>query len=190
MHVHRFINPLSLAPGQLTLVDQSLVLQLTRVLRLHVGERIILCDGQGSEAEAEIRRISSDAVEVWVGEVRPVASEPSRFVSLACAILKRDKFEFVVQKATEVGVREIIPLITARTVKQRLRLDRLGTIAREAAEQSGRGSVPTIREPLALETLLQEENSGRIRLLTDMASEQTIPDAIAQAASAQIQVLV
>jgi 16S rRNA (uracil1498-N3)-methyltransferase len=79
-----------------------------------------------------------------------VDTEPARSVTLCCSILKRENFELVVQKATELGVSRIIPIIAERTVKTGLKMERLKAIAKEATEQSGRGVVPDISEPMSL----------------------------------------
>lgn len=67
-------------------------------------------------------------------------------MTLFCSILKKENFEWVVQKATEIGVSVIVPVLTKRTVKTGLNFERLNKIAREATEQSGRGTVPKIRQ--------------------------------------------
>lgn len=88
--------------------------------------------------------------------VRSVDTEAAVHVTLYCAILKRENFEWVVQKTTELGVRRIVPLITDRTVKTGIRLDRLISIAREASEQSGRGVIPEISKPMEFDQALSE----------------------------------
>ncbi len=148
MRLHRFLIGDTLSEGPLTLTDTDLVHQIRSVLRLTVGSSLILMDGKGSEAEALIERVEKDRIEVHAGDVRAITTEPARSVTLFCSILRRENFEWVVQKATEVGATKIVPVIGERTVKTGLRMDRLTRIAREAVEQCGRGVVPVIEEPV------------------------------------------
>ena len=132
--IHRFFLPPDLAH------------QLRDVLKMEKGKEIDLLDGHGIEARANI--VATDPVEVELVSIKQSEAEPTRRVILYAAILKREHFELIVQKATEVGVAKIIPIITARTVKTGLKLDRLRKIASEAAEQSGRGVVPIVHEAM------------------------------------------
>lgn len=124
-------------------MDEGTVHQVTRVLKMRTGERIILCDGANHEAEYEL--VDSSAKRV--GEIRKVG-DVSRAVTLYAAILKRENFEWAVQKAVECGVSKIVPMITQRTIKKDVKRERLQEIAKEAAEQSGRGMVPEVTEPM------------------------------------------
>jgi 16S rRNA (uracil1498-N3)-methyltransferase len=85
--------------------------------------------------------------ECIVDEVHEVKKEAPKEITLYLSILKRENFELAVQKATECGIGRIVPLLTEHTVKTGLKMDRLMKIAKEAAEQSGRGKVPLISEP-------------------------------------------
>lgn len=149
MKLHRFFLSERFRKGEFELADATLARQIQQVLRLKPGEDIMLADGKGSEARATIRAFSPEgAVELTVGEVHPGTSEPSVGIDLYVAILKRENFEWVVQKGTEVGVARFIPIISARTIKLGLKHERLVDIAREAAEQSGRSVMPEILEPV------------------------------------------
>lgn len=122
-----------------------------RVLRLAAGDSVIVVDGKGKEAQARIAKIDAKTVTLEFDTPRHVAAEPEREVTVFCAVLKRENMEWVVQKATEVGAKRIVPVLSARTIKTGLKTDRLVKIAREAAEQSGRGVVPMIVEPVTFE---------------------------------------
>jgi len=162
MKVHRFIIDSVLSPGVFDIRDPDLVHQIADVLHLKEGERVILGDGKGREADGTIRAVGSKAVGVELGPVRETASEPVRRVILYAAIAKRENFEWIAQKATEVGVAEIAPLITDRTVKLDVKRERLEKIIREAAEQSGRGIVPTLHEPMSFkQAIAHAENNQR-----------------------------
>ena len=161
MKTHRFIVDVRLAKGLITVQDESLARQMASVLKLKTGETVVLSDGQGSEAKGTIARLDKKSAVVDLGEPGVCAIEPERKVVLCCAILKRENFEWVVQKATEVGVGKIVPLITDRTVKQSLKTERLHLIAKEAAEQSGRCRVPEIIQPMTLSEALAEADVDR-----------------------------
>ena len=160
MKLHRFIGDYRLVAGDFSLKDKEIVHQLTKVLRLHPRENVILCDGRGSEAQGEIVSMEKSTILLKLDAPHTINSEPIRQTILYCAILKRENFEWVVQKTTEIGVTAIVPLITQRTVKQKLNLDRLRKIAQEAAEQSGRGQVPSIREPMALDDAMNHARAN------------------------------
>lgn len=157
MKIHRFIDQsFNLDKRQLTITDREIINQWKNVLRLVVGDSLILGDGYGFEAPGEIAKIASDTAEVDLGDKILNKNEPSKKVTLYCAILKKENFELVVQKAVEVGVTKIVPITTERTVKQNLRTDRLEKIAKEAAEQGGRGIIPEIAPIADFETALDE----------------------------------
>ncbi len=148
MRYHRFLIGAPLTEGTIILTESDLVHQMRTVLRLTVGSTVILMDGKGLEAEALIERIGKSDIEVHIGAVQEIETEPQRKVTLFCSILRRENFEWVVQKATEVGAVKIVPVIAERTVKTGIRMDRLVRIAREAVEQCGRGVVPEIADPV------------------------------------------
>lgn len=155
MRLNRFIGDFDLDAERLTLRDLDVAHQITRVLRLSVGERIILGDGAGYEAEGEIVSVGKDEVLIALGEKRANENEPLRRVTLYLAVLKRENFEQAAEKATEAGVAKIVPVLSGRTVKTGLNTERVRKIVKEAAEQSGRGIVPQISEPMTFSDALQ-----------------------------------
>jgi 16S rRNA (uracil1498-N3)-methyltransferase len=127
---------------------------LGAVMRRAVGDPVILFNGTDGEWTARIIALRRGAASFAVnGNLRPQAPEPDLW--LAFALLKRDATDLVVQKATELGVAALHPVLTARTNAQRVNLARLHAIATEAAEQSERLTVPAIHEPRPLAVLLQ-----------------------------------
>jgi len=139
---------------------------LGHVMRRAPGETVALFNGRDGEWEARIealgRRGGSARAEALL---RPQRPEPDLW--LLAAALKRDAFELVVEKATELGAAVIRPVLTERTVVPRLNLDRLGAIAREAAEQCRRLSLPALAPPLPLAALLGDWPAGRRLVLAD-----------------------
>jgi 16S rRNA (uracil1498-N3)-methyltransferase len=146
------VNRFFVAPG-MTAADRfplpdAIAHQVRRVLRLRDGDRLILLTGDGSEA---ICRLAGE--DCMVEERRPAAGEPRHRLTICQALLKGDGLEEVVQHATEIGVAHFRLVVTERCVVRDLsprRLERLRTIAREAAEQSERGTVPPVDAPVPL----------------------------------------
>ncbi len=147
---HRFFTNLDLSGETIRLLEREQIQQMSRVLQLKVGEEIILFNGTGEEVAGRITILRAKEIEIAVSRRQQNTNEPAQRVVLYSAILKRDNFEWVVQKATEVGVAAIVPVVTERTVKRGLSFERLRKIAIEAAEQSGRAVVPEIHEAMDL----------------------------------------
>lgn len=150
MRLHRFIGDFDFSSSTIEIMDNNIVNQLMNVLRLGVGERLILGDGRGQECVGEISARQKNAITITIIERSTNENDPAVSAVLYCAILKRENFELVVQKATEIGVAEIVPIITTRTVKLDIKEDRLQKIIKEAAEQSGRGRLPILHAPMKL----------------------------------------
>ncbi len=151
----------------------ALVHQIVRVLKLRIGEEITLVDGAGERVEAEIVGYSERSVEVRVQETKkePVlhVAPASHIRTYVCAaILKKDHFEWLTEKLAELGVSDLIPLVTARTIKKEVRLDRLETIAREAMEQSEQARAMTIHAPVDI--------MGAVRTLTRSGVKAVVAD--------------
>ncbi len=183
MKTHRFIGDFDLDAGRVALRDSDVVHQITRVLRLEVGERVVLGDGAGYEAEGEISSIGKDEVLIALGKKYKNENEPLRRVTLYLAVLKRENFEYAAEKATEAGVAKIVPVLSAHTVKIGLNTARARKIMKEAAEQSGRGIVPQLSEPLTFADALQNAagNDGNIFFHTEDGSAfEREPEAISK----------
>lgn len=177
MRLHRFILDYGQAQEELSrtihITDSRIIHQIRSVLRLKAGDQLVLCDGNGTDACMRITAIKAKAVEVCIESLSKNMFESSIASILYCAILKKDSFEWVVQKCTEVGITHIVPVLTQRTVKNSLSLTRLRSIAQEAAEQSGRGKVPLIAEPLPLKHAMNKAlKSGAAYFFDPSGDEQ------------------
>lgn len=134
------------------------------VLRLQAGEEIFVFDGAGREFQCTVQSIDRNSTALTVvSEVEPTRPESPLDLTLAIALLKGEKFDLVIQKTTELGVKRIVPLLTERAdIKLRdgnnseNRLARWRRIAIEAAKQTGRAQVPEILAPVVCRTLLSE----------------------------------
>lgn len=170
MRLHRFIVDNNLQSGLLVIDDEQLLYQLKDVLRLKSGDEIILADGRGKEALVKISGYKGKGVEVEIAGVSDNKNEPDIIVNLYCSILKRDNFELIVQKVTEIGVKNIIPIISKRTVKLDFKRERLEKIIKEAAEQSGRGIIPKLAEPIKFSDAVSLA-SKETNILLDISGE-------------------
>jgi 16S rRNA (uracil1498-N3)-methyltransferase len=154
MHRFFFVHS-TLAPHQS--VDLSPVShQLRTVLRLQPGEQILLLDGQGYAYPTTIQELDRGRAVGQILAREMVEAEPRSFLTLYQCALKTDKFEWILQKGTEIGVSRFVPVISSRTIvrpaeKIRKKYDRWHSILREAAEQSGRGRLPDLVDPLTWE---------------------------------------
>ena len=119
-----------------------------RVLRLRQGEALTLCDGEGIDYDCTVEQIEKDAVLCRVRDRHPAATEPGQRLTLFMALPKGDKMEFIVQKAVELGVSEIVPYLSKNCVsrpdKTDKKVERWRKIAVEAAKQCGRGVLPAV----------------------------------------------
>jgi len=148
-------------PGDIKLAHQQVKLtsdearHLREVLRLKPGDRVYVFDGEGKEFVCAVRTAAREFADLEIlEEVAPTRPESPLTLLLAVALLKGEKFDLVVQKATELGVRQIIPLVTRHSdIRLRdegdalKRVMRWQRIALEAAKQSGRAFMPQITPP-------------------------------------------
>jgi 16S rRNA (uracil1498-N3)-methyltransferase len=169
-----------LAPGSRLTIDGEAANHVARVLRLRPGDPLMLFDGGGGEHAARIETFRKDAVVVIVGERSAVERESPLPLILAQGISRGERMDWVVQKATELGVTRIVPLLTERTVvrldAQQARRKRLHwqAIAVAACEQSGRDRVPEVDSPLSLDEFLAGAGASGTRLLLSPAGSLRI----------------
>lgn len=148
--------------------DEDLINQLKNVLRLKNGDEIILCDGKLNEAFCAIESIGRNEAVFKVIKIEKNKKEFSADIILYCSVLKRENFELVIQKAVELGVKEIVPLIAKRTVKLGLREDRAQKIIKEAAEQSGRGILPVLSQEMPFKDAISEAEANDLNLFFEL----------------------
>src|SRR6185503_6742600 len=154
-------------PAAFNLTDQTVTLtsdearHLRDVLRLKAGDEIYVFDGVGREFRCAVVTTTRDAADLRIeAEVEPAKPESQLQLNLSVALLKGEKFDLVVQKATELGVQRVTPLITRYAdihlrdqSDSAKRVSRWQRIALEAAKQSGRAFVPEITLPVAFDSL-------------------------------------
>jgi 16S rRNA (uracil1498-N3)-methyltransferase len=169
MKLHRFLVTFPISQDQFKITEVEVAHQLTKVLRARAGYEFLLVNEE-EEVRVRVDKLLPDGLEVSVLERKQVATTASN-VTLFCAILKRDNFELVVQKATEIGVSTIVPLVTARTIKQNIRPERLQAIIKEAVEQSGRAVMPTLTGITSLDDALAQRDEFDRFLLCDNSGD-------------------
>jgi len=146
--VRFFVSPEELLNDTLALTGDNAA--HGKVLRLRIGEEVLVCDKQGNECICAITEIGSGEIRLSVGLRQTSQSEPLVKVSVYAAFPKGDKLEHIIQKSTELGAYEIIAFPSARCVSKpdakslQKKLERWQKIAESAAEQSGRGYVPQV----------------------------------------------
>lgn len=148
--MHRFYCPnTDFSPTKISIINPAEIHHLRHVLRLSPGEKIGIFNGQGEEITGSIESVSAMEVRVAVLE-RRIKGRTDIFITLACAVPKKAKFEWIIEKCTELGVDEIIPMRTARTevVLNKERMERKNSryqsVAVNAAKQSARTTVPIV----------------------------------------------
>jgi 16S rRNA (uracil1498-N3)-methyltransferase len=149
-----------LTEGDNIVTTQAQAHYLANVMRRRPGDTVLLFNGRDGEFSARIDAIERDRVSLSISQrTRHPAPEPDLW--LAFALLKRDATDLVIQKATELGVASLLPVITERGNTHRMNADRLTAIAIEAAEQSERLTVPHPHPPCAFHSLLSDWPSDR-----------------------------
>ena len=163
---------------------------LKNVLRLKPGAEILVFDGSTGEWLAEIVETAKGGCVLRIAErVRPQSEGPD--LHFLFAPLKRARLDYMVQKATEMGVAAIQPVFTRRTNVARVNLARMRANAIEAAEQCGVLRVPEINEPLKLDSVLAHWDPARRLIYCDEAAETSAPiDALAVVAPGPLAVLI
>ena len=155
-----------LAPGAAVAptLDQSRY--LTQVMRLKVGDDLLIFNGRDGEWRASVAEVLKKGVVLRVEDrTRPQGTTPD--LELIQAVVKKARVETIVEKAAELGARRVRLVTTRRTQNDHLRLDRLDAIAEEAAEQTGRLDVPEIVAPQTLSALLDGWDPGRRLMFCD-----------------------
>lgn len=155
-----------LAEGACIALEAGQANYLGNVLRMTKGAELLLFDGRSGEWLARVAETSKRRMTL-VAERKTRELETVPDLWLAFAPVKRSQTDWLVEKATELGVARLLPVMTQRTVAERVRLERLEAIAIEAAEQCGRTALPQICEPLPLMRLLEKRDPARTLYFAD-----------------------
>ncbi len=190
-----FVSPDQIHGSRLKLTG-SQARQIYSVLRLREAEHILALDNRGWQYAVRLDKVTSDLVTGEIISREQAAGEPQTELTLFQSLLKKDNFEWILQKGTELGVVRFVPLITQRCVVRQktikpAKLQRWQRIIGEAAEQSGRGRLPLLSAPVMLPEALEnatkfdralvpwerETENGFVESLGDSLSERPLQGA-------------
>lgn len=171
MRIPRIHHPGPLASGTVVVLSDSAANHLTRVLRLPPGAMLTLFNGEGGEYGAMLQEVGKRRVTVEIGEFHAHETESPLAITLAQGIAKGERMDYAIQKATELGVVQLVPLITERCnvrlsdERWEKKLQHWQAVAVSACEQCGRNRIPAIDQPLTLSAwLAQDRNELRLTL--------------------------
>ena len=165
-----FLPQVNIHDGRGVVHGQELT-HLMKVLRLRAGDFVTVCDNTGWEHEAIIETLTSERGELKIVESHPSDREPSIAINLAVGLTKGEKLDWVIEKATELGVTTIIPLSSNYTVpkldgdKIQKRSERWRKIAVSAAKQCGRSRIPEVRSLCSFENFVRESWPETLKLI-------------------------
>lgn len=171
MRKDRFFVNFEKENEEIRIINREICHQIRNVLRKKINEEIIVFNQKGEELKLILTKISPQEIRGKILEKIENKKEIPIHLSLYCSLLKKANFEWVIQKVTELGVKEITPLITARTVKLGFNRARLEKIIKEAVEQSGRISFPHLKDPLNFSKALEETKNYPTKILCDYSGQ-------------------
>ena len=185
--MHRFFVPTDVFRGARVHLKGEVAHQISRVLRLRLGDNVLLLDGRGYEYSVKLAEFGKGELWADLTGKRLVDTEPAHHVTLYLSLLnKADKFEWALQKCTELGASRFVPVVAERSVTSSGRGERWERIIQEAAEQSGRGFVPELAEPLTFQQALQEnadlsepaEGSGHVSVIPALGADKSLAETL------------
>lgn len=166
MRLHRFYVPQPLGE-EVVIEDVSTIKQWLKVFRYISGDFVILFNGDGVDYTYTLMSVTQKSCTLSYAKHSPL-SIPPRKTTLYLSLIKKDLFELVVQKATECGITEIVPLVSDHTERKNIDLKRLKSISIEASELSGRFNIPIIHDTITLREVVatfKKENLPSSRIL-------------------------
>jgi len=175
MRIPRIYLPKALNTGATLELDERAARHALKVLRLRAGDALVLFNGEGGEYAATLEGGPRDAPRVRLGEHRARSVESPLRLHLGQGVARGERMDFVIQKAVELGVSTITPLMTERCVvrlsgeRQARRLEHWRGVAISAAEQCGRDRVPTIEAPMGFDEWLDSAWEGLRLVLAPLA---------------------
>lgn len=172
MQLPFFYSALSGKPGDKLTMPEEGSKHIVSVLRMGIGDRLHLTDGKGLLMTATIVNDHKKRCEVEVTEVES-QSPTKKSITIAISLLKNtSRFEWFLEKATEIGISSIIPLICERTEKQSFRMDRMQGVIESATLQSRQWWMPVLEEPVKFTTLLNRGLHGTKGLIAHCLEEE------------------
>ena len=168
-----------LSPGVLVTLDGGQANYLGNVMRLKLGDEVLLFDGQSGEWLASVAEVGKKRMSLGVArQTRPLEAVPD--LALAFAPIKKGRVDWLVEKAVELGVARLQPVITQRTVVDKLNLERMRAHIVEAAEQCGRTTLASIDAPVKLDAFLRGLDGKRALYFADECGGEPAASAFAR----------
>lgn len=156
-----YISEEQISENEITITGGD-VNHIRNVLRLEEGDWVVACNGQGKDYVSRVFSVEKDQVILQVEKVQDTGTELQTKITLFQGIPKKEKMEFIIQKAVELGVYEIVPVMMKRCVvrltderKQEKKQERWQAIAEAAAKQCDRGIIPVVHTPVTMEEAVQ-----------------------------------
>jgi len=160
--MHRFFIPPDWIQDQHVNFGGETAHQIRSVLRMRPGDQVTVLVGDGQERTVRLEQVSAPAVNGSVTESRASEGEPAISITLYQCLTQREKFEWILQKSTELGVAAVTPVVSSRSLVRKIderderKIQRWERILQEAAEQSRRGKVPRLHPTLSLDDALRQ----------------------------------
>ncbi len=157
--------------------SEEFIHQLTHVLRFKSGDLLHVFNSEVGEYMVSITGFTKKAMNIKLEkEIEDMKSNTGVRITLAMSLIKKDKLELVAEKATELGIETLIPIVTERVIQKNVPNERLLRIAKEAAEQSGRISIPEIRDIEEFKDILKTVKNYDLCLFGNMEGELSYKD--------------
>ncbi len=170
MKIHRFYNPEIKLTHALWVKDDVLLHQWVKVLRFKPGQQVVLFNGQEDKLYVIEEIDKTEAKLKYITDYKQ--SLPKRNIYLFWSLLKKDKNDWVLQKATELGVNHFIPLLADRSEKTGFNIERAKKIVIEAAEQCGRSNIPGIRDAMHVEKAIGQYKDKTTLFICEQGSDE------------------
>ncbi|HHW66696.1 MAG: rRNA (uracil1498-N3)-methyltransferase [Epulopiscium sp.] len=166
-----FVNPEQIQADNIVIYGDD-VKHISKVLRLKSGDKITICNRQGTDYECIIKSIGKENINAEILSYHLSETEPNVKITLFQALTKSDKMDLIIQKAVEVGIHKIVPVITERTVikiedekRQSTKLTRWQKISESAAKQSQRGIVPEVTPIVTLKEAIHTTEKMDLKVI-------------------------
>ena len=169
--MRRFFISQEIGPGDQISITGELAHRISRVVRLSSGDEIVLFNGSGMDMVARLDSVSKNSVIATMISHKTSTTEPDLALTLYQGLMKGDKFDWVLQKGTELGISRFVPLVCKRSIpgvnftEPSRKIKRWRKIVVESAEQCGRSLIPIVTDPIDFFTACQEVDSESLALI-------------------------
>lgn len=196
--MHRFyVNKEDILDGKIIINNED-VKHIRNVLRLNKDDILVICDGENTDYKVKITNINKNEIITEILDIEKTKTESNLNISLYQGLPKSNKMDLIIQKATELGVKEIIPVLTSRTVvkindkkKESKKIERWQKIATEASKQCRRGIVPKIKDVITFdEMILNIKNEDNIIVPYENEKNKTLKNTLQNIKGNKINIII